>query len=111
MTASIPINLDDYYGTQQGEHGNLHGEALFEKTFAAPDVSGKACFLRFEGVGTYADVTLNGHPLGHYDIGRTTQTIDVTPYILSGSDNRLSVRVSHPAGITNMPWVCGGCSS
>ena len=111
LTASIPINLDDYYGTQQGEHGNLHGEALFEKTFAAPDVSDKACFLRFEGVGTYADVTLNGHPLGHYDIGRTTQTIDVTPYILSGSDNRLSVRVSHPAGITNMPWVCGGCSS
>ena len=108
---SIPINLDDYYGTQQGEHGNLHGEALFEQTFRAPDLSGKAFFLRFEGVGTFADITLNDHSVGHYDIGRTTQTIDVTPYIRPGQDNHLSVKVSHPAAITNMPWVCGGCSS
>lgn len=108
---SLPINLDDYYGTQQGEHGNLHGEALFEKTFRAPELSGKAFFLRFEGVGTFADITLNGQFVGHYDIGRTTQTIDVSPFLRIGQDNLLSVKVSHPAGITNMPWVCGGCSS
>ncbi|MCR4853707.1 MAG: beta-galactosidase [Prevotella sp.] len=109
--ASLPINLDDYYGTQQGEHGNLHGEALFEKTFTVPSVEDKACFLCFEGVGTYADISLNGHQLGHYDVGRTTLTVDVTPYIKIGGDNKLTVKVSHPAGITNMPWVCGGCSS
>ena len=108
---SLPINLDDYYGTQQGEHGNLHGEALFEKTFRAPELSGKAFFLRFEGVGTFADITLNGQFVGHYDVGRTTQTINVTPFIKTGQDNLLCVKVSHPAGITNMPWVCGGCSS
>ena len=108
---SLPINLDDYYGIQQGEHGNLHGEARFEKTFRAPELSGKAFFLRFEGVGTFADITLNGQFVGHYDVGRTTQTINVTPFIKTGQDNLLSVKVSHPAGITNMPWVCGGCSS
>ena len=108
---SLPINLDDYYGTQQGEHGNLHGEARFEKIFRAPELSGKAFFLRFEGVGTFADITLNGQFVGHYDVGRTTQTINVTPFIKTGQDNLLCVKVSHPAGITNMPWVCGGCSS
>lgn len=108
---TIPLNLDDYYGTLQKEHGNLHGEAVFSKTFKAPALQGKQYFLRFEGVGTYADVTLNDQTLGRYDIGRTTATIDVTSCIKIGEDNKLVVKVSHPAGITDMPWVCGGCSS
>ena len=111
MRVDVPVNLDDYYGTLQGEHGNLHGEAVFRKTFTAPALEGKEYFIRFEGVGTYANITLNGHALGRYDIGRTTATIDVTPHILVGQENTLVVRVSHPAGITDMPWVCGGCSS
>ena len=108
---NIPINLDDYYGAVQKEHGNLHGEAVFRKTFTAPALIGKQYFLRFEGVGTYADITLNGHHLGRYDIGRTTETIDITSSIKTGQDNELVVVVSHPSGITDMPWVCGGCSS
>jgi len=115
----IPFNLDDYYGAMQKIHGNLHGEAVFRKTFPAPAVAaGKRCFLTFEGVGTYADITINGHDLGRYDIGRTSLTLDVTPYINkagreedAGEANQLALRVSHPAGITDMPWVCGGCSS
>ncbi|MCR5679136.1 MAG: beta-galactosidase [Prevotella sp.] len=109
--SDVPINLDDYYGAVQNEHGNLHGEAVFSKTFMAPELNDKEFFLRFEGVGTYADIALNGHSMGSYDIGRTTQTIDITPYVRRGHENRLTVRVSHPAGITDMPWVCGGCSS
>ena len=105
FTRDIPLNLDDYYGAVQKEHGNLHGEAKFVKTFKVPDLSGKQYFIRFEGVGTYADITLNGHRLGRYDIGRTTETIDVTSCIHAGGDNTLSVHVSHPAGITDMPWV------
>ena len=108
---NIPINLDDYYGALQQEHGNLHGEAVFRKAFIAPALSGKQYFLRFEGVGTYADIRLNGQPLGRYAIGRTTETIDVTTYIKTGQANDLIVNVSHPSGITDMPWVCGGCSS
>ena len=111
FNADIPINLDDYYGALQQEHGNLHGEATFKKTFRAPDLPDREYFLRFEGVGTYADITLNGHDLGRHDIGRTTLTLDVTPHLFVGKDNELTVHVSHPAGITDMPWVCGGCSS
>ncbi len=107
----VPFNLDDYYGALQKEHGNLHGNAVFKKTFTAPDIEGKQYFIRFEGVGTYADITLNGKKLGKYDIGRTTETINITPNVVKGGENRLEVRVSHPKGITDMPWVCGGCSS
>ena len=111
FTADIPINLDDYYGAVQKEHGNLHGEAVFEKTFRVARSDKKRWFIRFEGVGTYADITLNGHNLGRHDIGRTTETIDITHCINPDGDNHLKVAVSHPAGITDMPWVCGGCSS
>ena len=111
FTNDIPLNLDDYYGAVQKVHGNLHGNAVFQKKFLAPNLKDKQYFLRFEGVGTYADITLNGHSLGRHDIGRTTKTIDVTPYIRIGRDNTLTVNVSHPSNITDMPWVCGGCSS
>lgn len=107
----IPYNLDDYYGALQKEHGNLHGRADFKKFFLAPNMEGKEYFLRFEGVGTYAEVTLNGKKIGTYDIGRTTKTIDITKYVRKGDENQLEVRVNHPKGITDMPWVCGGCSS
>ncbi len=111
FTRDIPVNLDDYYGAVQNEHGNLHGDAVFTKSFIAPDLDNKQYFLRFEGVGTYAEIILNGNNLGRYDIGRTTETVDVTGAVLKGKENCLEVRTSHPNGITDMPWVCGGCSS
>ena len=40
--------------------------------------AGKRYFLRFEGVGTYATVTLNGKDFGRHPVGRTTLTLDVT---------------------------------
>lgn len=111
QTRDIPFNLDDYYGALQKIHGNLHGDAIFRKKFNAPNLADKQYFLRFEGVGTYAEITLNGKDLGKYDIGRTTETIDITSAVRKGTENDLEVKVSHPKGITDMPWVCGGCSS
>ncbi len=111
LIKSVPFNLDDYYGALQKEHGNLHGEAVCEKIFTLPTKQeNKQYFIRFEGVGTYADIMLNNKNLGHYGIGRTCCTVDVTKAIKSG-ENKLSVKVSHPESITDMPWVCGGCSS
>jgi len=111
QTRDIPFNLDDYYGALQKAHGNLHGNATFRKKFTAPNLTDKEYFLRFEGVGTYAEITLNGKKLGRYAIGRTTETIDITKVVRKGTENDLEVKVSHPKGITDMPWVCGGCSS
>ena len=106
----VPFNLDDYYGTLQKEHGNLHGECLARKSFHIPSVSkGKQYFLRMEGVGTYATISLNGHSIGLFDIGRTVETVNITPYVQA--DNVLEMTISHPDKITDMPWVCGGCSS
>ncbi len=112
FNVNIPHNWDDYYGYRQLTHGNLHGTATYTKTFTAPAAEpNKQYFLRFEGVGTYATVILNGKNYGRFLSGRTTFTIDVSKEIKHGSTNQLTVVAEHPEMIADMPWVCGGCSS
>jgi len=122
---TVPHNWDDYYGYRQLTHGNLHGTALYRTTFSCealhPDSllhgslaalpRDKAVFLQFSGVGTYATITLNGKDYGRHPVGRTTLTLDVTDAIKPGQDNLLEVKAEHPEMISDMPWVCGGCSS
>jgi hypothetical protein len=109
---NIPHNWDDYSGYRQLTHGNKHGNAWYKKTFFLPDYDvNKRFFVRFDGVGTYATVFINGKNLGRHLGGRTTFTIDVTDAIKRGTENVITVKAEHPSFITDMPWVCGGCSS
>ena len=107
---TLPHNFDDYYGYRQLRHGNLHGKAVYQKTFSTDKQDGKRYFLQFEGVGTYATVTLNGHQYPEELVGRTVWTLDITDALRHG-ENQLKVDVNHPAMQTSSPWVCGGCSS
>ena len=107
---SLPHNFDDYYGYRQLRHGNLHGKATYDRTFVAEKQDGKRYFLQFEGVGTYATVTLNGHQYPKELVGRTVWTLDITEALRNGQ-NQIEVLVDHPAMQTESPWVCGGCSS
>ena len=109
-SVNLPHNFDDYYGYRQLRHGNLHGSAIYHKSFTTPKSDGKRYFLQFEGVGTYATVTLNGHPYPKELVGRTVWTLDITDALRNGQ-NELKVIVDHPAMQTASPWVCGGCSS
>jgi len=106
----VPHNWDEFYGYRRLKHGNLHGTAWYRKTFTAP-ANGKRYFLFFEGVGSYATVYLNGDSVGAHRGGRTTFTIDVTDKIKPGVANELKVKAEHPAYITDLPWICGGCSN
>ncbi len=106
----VPNNLDDYYGYRQLKHGNLHGTARYQKEFTTRKEEGKRYFLQFEGVGTYATVTLNGKHFPKELVGRTCYTLDVTRALRDGT-NQLTVKVEHPAMQTANPWPCGGCSS
>lgn len=107
---NIPHNFDDYYGYRQLRHGNLHGSAIYNKVFTTEKQADKRYFLQFEGVGTYATVTLNGHTYPKELVGRTVWTLDVTDALVNGR-NDIKVLVDHPAMQTASPWVCGGCSS
>lgn len=110
QTVAVPHNWDDYYGYRQLLHGNLHGTAHYEKRFEVAGKAGKRAFLHFEGVGTYATITLNGKELGRHPVGRTVLSLDVTDALREG-ENLLQVKSEHPELIADMPWICGGCSS
>ncbi len=107
---NIPHNFDDYYGYRQLRHGNLHGSAVYEKSFQTDKQDSRRYFLQLEGVGTYATVSLNGHTFPKELVGRTVFTLDVTDALRQGN-NILRIDVDHPAMQTASPWVCGGCSS
>ena len=106
---NLPHNWDDYYGYRQLKHGNLHGSAVYQKTFKVEKTTGKRYFLQFEGIGSYATVTLNRKTWKKTPVGRTCYTLDVTDVLQE--ENQLKIVVDHPEMITDMPWVCGGCSS
>ncbi len=112
IDVKLPHNWDDYYGYRQLTHGNLHGTAVYSTRFDMPAEwqADQAYFIRFEGVGTYAHVRLNGHDLGRHLGGRVSFTLDVTQAV-KAKGNYLEVTAEHPDMITDMPCVCGGCSS
>jgi len=112
QTVSVPHNWDDYAGLRRLVHGNLHGYAWYRRSFDVPGVEGgRRIFLFFEGVGSYATVWVNGKLAGKHAGGRTTFTLEITDLVRFDTPNVLAVRADHPAGITDLPWVCGGCSS
>lgn len=107
----VPHNWDDYGGSRREVHGNRHGTAWYRREFDVPEnEAGRRLLLFFEGVGSYATVWVNGRLAGTHAGGRTTFTLDVTDLAKAGGTNLLAVRADHPAGITDLPWVCGGCS-
>lgn len=63
VTVNLPHNWDDYYGYRQLTHGNLHGTALYTRSFEVRKQEGRRYFLQFEGIGTYATIALNGKAL------------------------------------------------
>lgn len=120
----LPHNWDDYYGYRQYMHGNLHGKARYERVFSLysitkvsdPMVAADLHYtLRLEGVGSYVTVRVNGLEVcSHLPAGRVVTNLDITSYINKENpraENTLVIECEHPSNITDLPWVCGGCSS
>ncbi|MDD3431408.1 MAG: malectin domain-containing carbohydrate-binding protein [Bacteroidales bacterium] len=109
---NLPHNWDDYYGYHNILHGNLHGHAWYRKQVFIEDPGpNKRFFLRFEGIGTYAHIYLNGQYFGRHPSGRTVLTLDVTSALKPNQENLIALRACNRAYDVDMPWVCGGCSA
>lgn len=109
---TLPHNFDDYYGARQLLHGNLHGTAVYDIVFSdvLPNRNPRWYRLTLEGAGSYVTVIMNGDTLcRHQPAGRVVTTLDVGRKIKVV--NHLRVICEHPSHITDLPWVCGGCSS
>ena len=84
---------------------NFNGRVRFERDFDfdQPPAAGTRAFLIFHGVDYFADVELNGSPVGHHEGYFQTFEFDVTPQIKRGH-NHLVVTVDAPYEEPGTVW-------
>jgi beta-galactosidase len=105
--ASITKPRNAQHPTGSGGGYAWSGTITYRKTFQAPeDWEGKAVQLEFEGVYMNAEVLVNGHLAGLHPYGYTSFLVDLSPYLVYGSDNVLTV-VANNSAQPNSRWYSG----
>jgi beta-mannosidase len=84
---------------------NFNGRVRFERDFDfdQPSAAGTHIFLIFHGVDYFADIELNGSPVGHHEGYFQRFEFDVTPQIKRGH-NHLAVTVDAPMEEPGAVW-------
>jgi beta-galactosidase len=83
------------------------GVAWYRKHLAIPAAdAGKQIFLDVDGAMSYATVWCNGRIVGGWPYGYTSWRVDLTPYLKTGADNVLAIRLNNPP--TSSRWYPGG---
>ncbi|HEU5289405.1 MAG TPA: glycoside hydrolase family 2 TIM barrel-domain containing protein, partial [Cyclobacteriaceae bacterium] len=84
-----------------------NGVAWYRKNLdIPPSDTGKSIFLDIDGAMSYAMVWLNGNLVGGWPYGYNSWRLDLTPYIIPGSENQLAIRLDNPN--YSARWYPGG---
>lgn len=91
------------------------GVAWYRKKLNIPaSDTGKSIFLDVDGAMSYSTVWLNGKLVGGWPFGYQSWRVDLTPYVKTGGENELVVRLDNPpnssrwypgAGIYRNVWL------
>lgn len=74
------------------------GEAYYRKTYLIPEtMKGKRLFLRFEGVGTCAEVYVNGYLVGTHKGGYSAFVCEIGEQVKYGESNEIVVKADNTA--------------
>ncbi len=83
------------------------GVAWYRKHLAIPAAdAGKQIYLDLDGAMSYAAVWCNGQIVGGWPYGYASWRVDLTPFIKSGADNVLAIRLDNPPNSSR--WYPGG---
>ncbi len=83
------------------------GVAWYRKKLEIPaSDAGKSIFLDVDGAMSYAMVWLNGKLVGGWPYGYASWRVDLTPYVVPGSENQLVIRLDNPPSSSR--WYPGG---
>jgi beta-galactosidase len=83
------------------------GVAWYRKKITIPAVDkGRRIFLEIDGAMSYAMVWVNGKLAGGWPYGYASFHIDLTPYVVYGSDNQIAIRLDNPPASSR--WYPGG---
>lgn len=85
----------------------IAGVAWYRRKIDIPAADkGKTIYLDIDGAMSYAIVWLNGNLVGGWPYGYNSFRLDLTPYIKTGSENQLAIRLDNPANSAR--WYPGG---
>ncbi len=85
----------------------VQGVAWYRKRLNIAETDkGKQIYLDIDGAMSYAMVWLNGNLVGGWPYGYNSFRLDLTPYIKTGSDNQLAIRLDNPTNSAR--WYPGG---
>ena len=92
-----------------GETGKLPwwGVAWYRKHLELPATdAGKKIFIEVDGAMSFASVWVNGQCAGGWPYGYSSWRVDVTPFVKSGADNVIAIRLDNPKQSSR--WYPGG---
>jgi beta-galactosidase len=92
-----------------GETGKLPwwGVVWYRKHFSLPDADqGRRIYLEVDGAMAYANVWLNGQYVGGWPYGYASWRVDLTPYVKTGGENVIAIRLDNPPDSSR--WYPGG---
>lgn len=93
-TVHVPHN----WGWEEAELGNkeyYRGAGWYRKQLNINKKEGKRYFIRFEAVGSVADIYINGKHLGQHRGAFSAFTYEISKYLNTSGNNILSVRASN----------------
>src|SRR5579859_2306069 len=101
-TVSLPHTWNNMDG-QEGSTNFYRGTGWYRTRCTVDQtLSDHRFFLKFDGAFLVTDVYVNGNYLGEHRGGFAAFVFDVTPYLKSGADNVIAVKVNNAAN-TNVP--------
>jgi beta-galactosidase len=95
--------------TGGGSMGRLPSSGIgwYRKKLSIPvEDAGKSIFLDVDGAMSYATVWLNGQLVGGWPFGYASWRLDLTPYVKTGGENTLAIRLDNPPSSSR--WYPGG---
>jgi beta-galactosidase len=105
-SAWSPVDLPHTWNNLDGEDGNTNyyrGVGWYRTHCpVGENYSGRKLFLKFDGAFLVTDVYVNGNFLGEHQGGFAEFVFDATPYLKTGADNVIAVKVNNAAN-TNIP--------
>jgi beta-galactosidase len=83
------------------------GQVWYRKHLALPaSDAGRQIFLDVDGAMSYAIVFVNGQLVGGWPYGYASWRLDLTPFVKTGADNTIAIRLDNPPSSSR--WYPGG---
>ena len=101
----VQVTVPHTYNLMDGLE-NYAGRAFYNRELPlTEDMKGKNLWIHFDGVYHDAIVFINGVKAGeHLYAGYTPFAVDITPYIVWGGKNIVTVQCDNPFSSNNLPW-------